>query len=202
MKVLLVLILILAAFPLLAADAVAPTLDLQPLVTELKQTGNDLLVQILLAVITAAGAAGTALIGYLFTYLRSRWKILELTQLDERIEAKLLGAWSDTRQGLYTGFKRQAGPGNKITWEQSQACMSASMQTLYSKLTPAEFARLGIESKDEFIAWAKTQFENITDAAKGKLNIDLGKSARLAVGKIRTPVLGGELKGFEISTKF
>jgi hypothetical protein len=55
---------------------------------------------------------------------------MDLTQLDEKIESKLLGAWSDTRQGLYAGFKQQAGNGNKITWEQSQACMSASLQTL------------------------------------------------------------------------
>lgn len=191
----LLLFFILAALPALAEEA-APALP------NLHQVGNDILVDLILAVISALGTAGTALIGYVFAYLRRRWGILELTKLDERIEEKLLATWSSTRQGLYAGFKRQAGPGNKISYEQSRACMDTAIHDLYGAMNKDELKRLGIASLQEFTAWARTQFENITDASKGKLNIDLGKAARLAVGNIRTPVIGSELKGFEISTKF
>lgn len=171
-------------------------------VDSLKQIGNSVLVNMILAVVSAVGAAVTALITYGFAFMRRKWKILELTKIDESIESKLLGVWSTVRQHTFKGFKRQAGPGKKITWDQSKECMDESIQLLYSALSPEELKKLGVQTWQEFYVWAKTQFENVTDLAKGRLNFDVGKSAKLAIGKVETPIIGSKLVGLKISTKW
>lgn len=169
--------------------------------TTIKQALNDVLVNLILGLISALGAAGTVLITYLFQLLRAKAKLLKYSQIDERIEQKLLKSWNDAHQDMYKGFKEQQG-GATLSIDKSKETMQYALTKFTGSLSKEELKHLGYDLAEDLMKNAKNAFEFLCDASKGKLSVQLGEAARLAVGNIKSPIIGSEMSGFEIKAKF
>jgi len=166
---------------------------------------TDGVVKFITALVTIVSGFMIALITATFQFLRSKFSILKYTQADEKIEQMLIDTWVKTRQGTFDRLKKEKKPGQKISWDDAKVCMEESIHGLYNnfKEYPELFQHIGVESMDEFKDWARNQFEHVTDILKGKISMPvIGGKAKLTIGNVKSPVIGSELKGFQISTKW
>ncbi len=141
-------------------------------------------------------------INSVFTWLRAKVKFLQYTQLDEKVQKKLVDTWAAIRYSVYDDLKAQVDKGELNPAQLRQALAEHGFEILNKSLGQAEWDHLGVETKDEAVNMLKTAFGKITDGVKGKFNFDVGKDARLTVGLIDSPLLGGTLKGASITKRF